>query len=233
MLQSSVMSTARQSWSIVPKLPLANMARQYATTSDVVSKKPRKAAAPKQTPVKALKTPTSNSRVSAYTLFIQNFAAERKKAGEKFLLQNATEAYKALPESEKSKLLEQLPELIAQRRAIYNEFISKLSPSEIATENKTRAALRKSRIAAGKSVKNLGPIVDPNAPTRPLGAYFRFAQEMRNDFEYEGMTLTEQAKALGQKWKTLSDSEKSRFTERAQKEQQEYLAKKKQYYGES
>lgn len=207
----------------------APVLQRFATTE--ATKKPNRNAAP---PVpKAMKSPSSRNSVSAYSLFIQQLAAERKKSGEKFLLTDAAKAYKSLPESEKSKLLEQIPALVSQRKAIYDEFVSKLSPSEILAENKTRADLRKKRMAAGKSVKNLSPILDKNAPTRPLGAFFLWAQQARQATEYQGMSITEQAKAMGEKWKSMAENEKAEWNTRAKSLREEYEQKKAEYYGSS
>lgn len=208
--------------------------RYYATEVEV-TKKPREKKTGAQTLPKpqALKSPARISRFSAYALFIQNFAKERKKAGEKWLLQDASVAYKALPESEKAKLLEQLPALITQRKAVYDEFVSKLSPSEIVAENKTRAALRKTRIAAGKSVKNYSPIVDPNSPKKPMGAFFHYFKETRSIPELAGFSVPEQAKAIGEKWKQMSESEKSKYKELAEKEFAVYKTKYEEYYGKT
>lgn len=210
----------------------ARAIRQYATPSGQAVSKTVKKAAPIPKPT-ARKSPSAYQRLSSYNIFIQKFAEERKKTGEKFLLQNATAAYKALPESEKSKLLEQLPELISQRKAIYDEFVSKLSPGEIAEENKIRAGLRKSRIALGKSVRNLAPIVDPNAPTRPLSAFFLYMKDARKDTDLTGMTIAEQSKSLGEKWKQLVEAEKERYIQEAKKDLVAYQEKKKEYYGSS
>lgn len=205
------------------------ISRNYATEIEPV-KKGRKAQ-PFVKPPKPLQSP-KNKRFSAYTLFIQNFAQERKKAGEKWLLQDASTAYKALPDSEKSKLLEQLPELVAQQKAIYDEFVKNLSPADILAENKTRAALRKTKIAAGKSVRNLAPIVDPNAPKKPMNAFLSYLVENRGNPEYSGMTVSEQAKAIGEKWKQLGESEKSRYQNVSEKALNDWKQKTKEYYGQ-
>ena len=200
--------------------------RSFATKSTTEIKK--KVTKPLAKP-KPIKTPKSGS-ISAYNLFIQKFAEERKAAGEKYLLANARDAYNELPESEKSKLIEQIPELIKQRRTVYNEFIATLSPAEIKAENKTRKALRKERIAAGKSVTNLGPIKDPNAPTYPSTAFFLFMRDHRTDGEYATMPITESARALGHRWKELSDEDKAPYQERAKQEREEYERRVKEYY---
>lgn len=225
-MSSFVAQTALKRSSI--SSPLLRTLATQASPSTETKPKPKPAKQVLAKP-KAIKTPKSGS-ISAYNLFIQKFAEERKTSGEKYLLANARDAYTALPETEKSKLVEQIPELIKQRRAVYNEFIAKLSPSEIRDENRTRKALRKERLAAGKSVTNLGPIKDPNAPTYPATAFFLFMKARRGDAEYSNMPITESARALGHAWKELGEDGKKEYVEAAKVERDDYERKVKEYY---
>ncbi len=49
------------------------------------------------------------------------------------------------------------------------------------------------------------PIKDPNAPKKPLSAYFLFSQEERLKVkaEYPDYSITEVAKELGRRWATI------------------------------
>ena len=84
-----------------------------------------------------------------------------------------------------------------------------LTPDDIRTENAFRAAQRK----AGKSRRS--NLKDPNAPKKPLSAYFMFLQWIRADpnrvievFGEETET-TRQSVLAAAKWRTLSDAEKN------------------------
>lgn len=83
-----------------------------------------------------------------------------------------------------------------------------LTPDDIRTENAFRSAQRK----AGKSRRS--NLKDPNAPKKPLSAYFMFLQWIRADparvhevFGDETET-TRQSVLAAAKWRTLSDAEK-------------------------
>lgn len=83
-----------------------------------------------------------------------------------------------------------------------------LTPEDIKRENVFRAAQRK----AGKSRK--GNIKDPNAPKKPLSAYFMFLQRIRADpklvrdiFGDETET-TKQSVLAAAKWRSMTDAER-------------------------
>lgn len=83
-----------------------------------------------------------------------------------------------------------------------------LTPDDIKRENVYRAAQRK----AGKSRK--GNIKDPNAPKKPLSAYFMFLQTIRADpllvkdiFGDETET-TKQSVLAAAKWRSMTDAER-------------------------
>jgi hypothetical protein len=83
-----------------------------------------------------------------------------------------------------------------------------LTPDDIRTENTFRAAQRK----AGKSRRS--NLKDPNAPKKPLSAYFMFLQWIRADQARVGEVFgqetetTRQSVLAAAKWRTLSDAEK-------------------------
>jgi hypothetical protein len=83
-----------------------------------------------------------------------------------------------------------------------------LTPDDIKRENAFRAAQRK----AGKSRKS--NIKDPNAPKKPLSAYFMFLQRIRADpwlvkeiFGDETET-TKQSVLAAAKWRSMTDDER-------------------------
>lgn len=104
-----------------------------------------------------------------------------------------------------------------------------LTPEDIRTENTFRAAQRK----AGKSRRS--NLKDPNAPKKPLSAYFMFLQWIRADpnrvievFGEETET-TRQSVLAAAKWRTLSDAEKNPFLAQAEREKLQYEAARKEY----
>jgi hypothetical protein len=94
------------------------------------------------------------------------------------------------------------------RERDHNAYMSSLTPEDIKRENTFRAAQRK----AGKSRR--GNIKDPNAPKKPLSAYFMFLQRIRSDpilvkdvFGDETET-TKQSVLAAEKWRSMTDEER-------------------------
>lgn len=87
-------------------------------------------------------------------------------------------------------------------------YMRSLTPDDIKRENVFRAAQRK----AGKSRKS--NIKDPNAPKKPLSAYFMFLQRIRANpqlvkdiFGHETET-TKQSVLAAAKWRSMTDEER-------------------------
>ena len=94
------------------------------------------------------------------------------------------------------------------REREHHAYMSSLTPEDIKRENVFRAAQRK----AGKSRR--GNIKDPNAPKKPLSAYFMFLQRIRSDpilvkqvFGDETET-TRQSVLAAEKWRSMTDEER-------------------------
>jgi hypothetical protein len=83
-----------------------------------------------------------------------------------------------------------------------------LTPDDIKRENAYRAAQRK----AGKSRKS--NIKDPNAPKKPLSAYFMFLQRIRanprlvRDIFGDETETTKQSVLAAAKWRSMTDAER-------------------------
>ncbi|KAI0307045.1 hypothetical protein B0F90DRAFT_1622342 [Multifurca ochricompacta] len=108
-------------------------------------------------------------------------------------------------------------------------YMSSLTPEDIKRENVFRAAQRK----AGKSRR--GNIKDPNAPKKPLSAYFMFLQRIRSDpvlvkevFGDETET-TKQSVLAAEKWRSMTDEERKPFLAQAEQEKLEYESARKLY----
>lgn len=94
------------------------------------------------------------------------------------------------------------------REREYSAYMTSLTPDDIKRENTFRAAQRK----AGKSRK--GNIKDPNAPKKPLSAYFMFLQRIRSDPELvkdvfgDETETTKQSVLAAGKWRSMTDDER-------------------------
>nr|XP_040565856.1 high mobility group protein DSP1-like isoform X1 [Lepeophtheirus salmonis]XP_040565858.1 high mobility group protein DSP1-like isoform X1 [Lepeophtheirus salmonis]XP_040565859.1 high mobility group protein DSP1-like isoform X1 [Lepeophtheirus salmonis] len=65
---------------------------------------------------------------------------------------------------------------------------------------------------------------DPNAPKKPLSAYFLFSQEERLKVkaEYNDYSITEVAKELGRRWATIDPGVKQTYEQRYQESRRQY-----------
>jgi hypothetical protein len=68
---------------------------------------------------------------------------------------------------------------------------------------------------------------DPNAPKRPLTAYFLWLKDNRARISQPGMTAPQIAKQAGTEWNALGD--KSHWQKMAEQEKQRYEVAKAQY----
>ena len=78
--------------------------------------------------------------------------------------------------------------------------------------------VQQQKVAAPNTKVNSKPIKDPNAPKKPLSAYFLFSQEERLKVKAENpdYSITEVAKELGKRWATLNPDIKSVYEQRYQ-----------------
>jgi len=108
-------------------------------------------------------------------------------------------------------------------------YMRTLTPDDIKRENAFRTAQRK----AGRSRKS--NLKDPNAPKKPLSAYFMFLQRIRSDpmlvrevFGDEQET-TKQSVLAAAKWRSMTDDERKPFLAQAEQEKLEYEAARRLY----
>jgi hypothetical protein len=149
-----------------------------------------------------------------------NVAQAAKEAGQEYasLSQEEKEPYKRRSQIAKD----------AREREL-NAYMKTLTPEDIKRENAFRAAQRK----AGKSRKS--NIKDPNAPKKPLSAYFMFLQRIRADpamvaevFGDETET-TKQSVLAAAKWRSMTDDERKPFLAQAEQEKLDYEAARRLY----
>lgn len=94
------------------------------------------------------------------------------------------------------------------REREFAAYMRTLTPDDIKRENVYRTAQRK----AGKSRK--ANMKDPNAPKKPLSAYFMFLQRIRSDPELvkevfgDETETTKQSVLAAAKWRSMTDDER-------------------------
>ncbi|KAJ7646471.1 hypothetical protein FB45DRAFT_890535 [Roridomyces roridus] len=141
----------------------------------------------------------------------------------------AAQEYASLSEEEKEpyKRRSQAAKDIREREL--NAYMRTLTPEDIKRENVFRSAQRK----AGKSRKN--NIKDPNAPKRPLSAYFMFLQWVRANPELvrevfgDETETTKQSILAAAKWRSMTDDERKPFLAQAEQEKMEYDSARRLY----
>jgi len=149
-----------------------------------------------------------------------NVAQAAKEAGQE---------YASLSEEEKEpyKRRSQAAKDIREREL--NAYMRTLTPDDIKRENAFRSAQRK----AGKSRKS--NIKDPNAPKKPLSAYFMFLQRIRanpelvRDIFGDETETTKQSVLAAAKWRSMTDDERKPFLAQAEQEKMEYEAARRLY----
>lgn len=142
-----------------------------------------------------------------------NVAQAAKEAGQ---------VYHNLKPEERERLKARAQEAKEDRERELAEWKRKLTPDDIRRENAFRAAQRK----AGKSRK--GNLKDPNAPKKPLSAYFMFLQKIRSSPQLvqevfgDETETTKQSVLAAAKWRSLSDAEKKPFLVQAEQDKIAY-----------
>ncbi|KAJ7741041.1 HMG-box [Mycena metata] len=149
-----------------------------------------------------------------------NVAQAAKEAGQEYA--NLTEEEKE-PYKQRSQAAKDI------RERSLNAYMRTLTPEDIKRENVFRSAQRK----AGKSRKS--NIKDPNAPKKPLSAYFMFLQRIRASKELvkevfgDETETTRQSVLAAARWRGMTDEERKPFLAQAEQEKMEYEAARRMY----
>lgn len=166
-----------------------------------------------------------------FTEELQKIKAEQPDArlNVAHVAKDAGQRYAALPEEKKKEFKRRSDEAKEQWERDMLAWKQTLTPEDIKQENMFRTAQRK----AGKSRK--GNLKDPNAPKKPLSAYFLFLRAIRADskmtedvFHGEQET-TKQSVLAAAKWRSLPEEEKQPFLEKAEADKVEYERQRKEY----
>jgi len=171
---------------------------------------------------------------SAWQLYFTDWIQKQQASGTRKLnvAQAAKEAgqeYAGLSQEEKEPYKRRSQSMKEARERELNAYMRSLTPDDIKRENAFRAAQRK----AGKSRK--GNIKDPNAPKKPLSAYFMFLQRIRanprlvRDVFGDETETTKQSVLAAAKWRSMTDAERQPFLAQAEQEKMEYEAARKLY----
>lgn len=149
-----------------------------------------------------------------------NVAQAAKEAGQEYATLTAEEKE---PYKRKSQSMKE------QRERELSTYMHSLTPDDIKRENVFRAEQRK----LGRSRKS--NIKDPNAPKKPLSAYFMFLQWIRasqgrvNEVFGTETETTKQSVLAAAQWRAMTDDERKPFLAQAEQEKMEYEAARRVY----
>ncbi|KAJ6515559.1 putative HMG1 protein, partial [Mycena sanguinolenta] len=171
---------------------------------------------------------------SAWQLYFTDWIQRQQASSSRKLnvAQAAKEAgaeYASLTEEEKEPYKRRSQAAKDVRERLHSDYMRTLTPEDIKRENAFRAAQRK----AGKSRKS--NIKDPNAPKKPLSAYFMFLQRIRSSPQLvkevfgEEAETTKQSVLAAARWRAMSDEERKPFLAQAEQEKMEYEEKRRVY----
>ncbi|KAI0677328.1 hypothetical protein C8Q78DRAFT_1065901 [Trametes maxima] len=165
-----------------------------------------------------------------FTDWIQRHqASSSKKLNVAQAAKEAGQEYAKLSTEEKEPYRRRSLEAKEARERELNAYMRTLTPDDIKRENAYRTAQRK----AGKSRK--GNLKDPNAPKKPLSAYFMFLQRIRSDPELvrevfgDETETTKQSVLAAGKWRSMTDEQRKPFLAQAEQEKLEYEQARKVY----
>ncbi|TFK43764.1 hypothetical protein BDQ12DRAFT_662349 [Crucibulum laeve] len=184
-------------------------------------------------PMKSLLRPPKLAP-SAWQLYFTDWIQKQQLSGTRKLnvAQAAKEAgqeYACLSTAEKEPYKRRSQEAKDARERELNAYMRTLTPDDIKRENAFRTAQRK----AGKSRKS--NIKDPNAPKKPLSAYFMFLQRIRASQQLvreifgDETETTKQSVLAAAKWRSMTDAERQPFLAQAEQEKMEYEAARRLY----
>ncbi|TIB93103.1 hypothetical protein E3Q19_01492 [Wallemia mellicola] len=149
---------------------------------------------------------------------------------------SASELYKKLTDSEKQPYIEQSKQLRTKQAKEFADYIKSLPLDLLKRENSIRSKLRKQGKKGG-----VQRIKDPNAPKRPLTAYFAYLKDLRENesirrevfgdsaVSWIESSIIEQSKTASDKWKELSDDFKQTYKDRATEAKKKYEQVKHEY----
>ena len=99
------------------------------------------------------------------------------------------------------------------------------------SSSKKKKVSKKSKVPIGRNGKKKKKKKDPNAPKRPLSAYFLFMGKKRAEVKEQNANFStaEVAKHLGAMWKSMSAEDRKEYDDEAAKLKAEYAVVKAEY----
>lgn len=166
---------------------------------------------------KARKDPNKPKGVkSAYIFFVEEQRAVREQNGDQLpfaeLSKKCGVMWGDMGDDEKAKYVKQSEK---DRKRHQNEMKDYVPPQSLHDSDSDDDVPKKKK----KKVK------DPNAPKRPITAYFYFAAEKRPEIKEKNPSfgITQIAALIGEQWRNLEDDDKCPYEEQAAQDKERYL----------
>ncbi|TFK68188.1 hypothetical protein BDN72DRAFT_769649 [Pluteus cervinus] len=247
-ITSSQLFTSASAPSMSEPRSAAAMTRSYSRRSESVTNEDRDATIRKkkrtpeessppekkdETPLKSVLRPPKLAP-SAWQLYFTDWiqrqqATSTRKLNVAQAAKEAGQEYASLSTEEKEPYKRRSQAAKEDRERELAAYMKTLTPEDIKRENAFRAAQRK----AGKSRRS--NIKDPNAPKKPLSAYFMFLQRIRAnpqlvlDIFGDETETTKQSVLAAAKWRSMTDAERQPFLAQAEQEKMEYESARRLY----
>lgn len=89
---------------------------------------------------------------------------------------------------------------------------------------KAKASGKSAKASTAPAAKKMKKEKDPNAPKRPLSAYFIFSNEIRPTVKKQNpdAKITDMSKIIGDMWKGMDDGKKAKYQKKADTDKERY-----------
>jgi len=153
---------------------------------------------------------------SAYIFFVESERADQESRGEQLMFSEFSKqcgiAWGEMDDDDKAPFVRMSEE---DRRRHEYEMSHYIPPPRVYDSDSDDEAPRQKKQKKKK---------DPNAPKRPISAYFFFAGAVRPKIREDnpGMLITKVASLIGSKWRELEDGDKKPYEEQAANDRKRY-----------
>lgn len=226
----------------------ANPTAKKTTTK---AKKPKKKVVKKVAKKKAVKKPLPSALAipkragTSWVIFLNEFRKNETSSTITEATKAAAHAWREMSVADREVYDKKALDAKHKYEAELDTYLRSLKPEDFAKENERRRILAKRRLARNvKAGKVTAPkpgqhvkfraLKDPEAPHRPKNGYMFYAQFVREQPDeqeiFQGAkTVADQAKIIGARWRSMSESEKAPYQELAARDKERYSEAKKQY----